>query len=50
MMRTFEAAAFELCRQSIARGFGGRLDDVVIALCEDGRSVVVYAFSPTTRH
>ena len=44
MMRTFEIAAFELCRQSLARGFGGRLDDVVIALCEDHRSIVVYAF------
>ena len=44
MMRTFEAAAFELQRQSIARGFGGRLDDLEVALCEDRRSVTVYAF------
>ena len=39
MMQTFEVAAFDLQRQSIARGFDSRLDDLDIALCENGRSV-----------
>ena len=42
--RTFELALFELQRQSIARGFGGRLDDVLFALCDDCMSVTIYAF------
>lgn len=40
---TFEIARAELRRQSIAAGFGGRLDDVAVALTENGAKVVVFA-------
>jgi hypothetical protein len=41
---TFDEARFYLQRLSVERGFGGRLDDVDVCLCEDGKTVSVWAF------
>ena len=44
LANAFEIARAELRRQSIAAGFGGRLDDVAVALAENGTTCVVFAF------
>jgi hypothetical protein len=41
--RTFEEARRELQRQSVERGFGGRLEDVSVTLTEDGKHVSVWS-------
>jgi hypothetical protein len=41
---TFQEALFSLQRQSVERGFGGRLEDIDVTLCEDQRTVSIWAF------
>jgi hypothetical protein len=42
---TLPEALASLQQQSIERGFGGRLSDIDVRLCEDGRTVSVWAFA-----
>jgi hypothetical protein len=41
---TVDDAILDLRRQSIERGLGGRLEDFDVYLCEDRRTVSVFAF------
>ncbi len=43
-MSDMAAALFSLWEQSIERGFAGRLEDFDIKLCEDDRTVSIWAF------
>jgi hypothetical protein len=43
-MNSMHEALAYLREQSIARGLGGRLEDFDIRLCEDGRTISIYAF------
>ena len=43
-MTDMAAALFSLRQQSIERGFAGRLEDFDIKLCEDDRTVSIWAF------
>jgi hypothetical protein len=44
-MTELDRVIAELREQSFARGFGGRLEDFDVTLCEDGRTVSVWAFA-----
>ena len=43
-MSDIATALFSLRRQSLERGFAGRLEDFDIKLCEDDRTVSIWAF------
>ena len=43
-MSNITSALFSLSGQSIERGLGGRLEDFSINLCEDNRTVSIWAF------
>jgi hypothetical protein len=53
-MSNITSALFSLRQQSVARGFGGRLSDFDIKLCEDSKTISVWAFyemdSPLMAH
>jgi hypothetical protein len=43
-MTSMETALFSLRQQSLDRGLGGRLEDFDIRLCEDQRTISIWAF------
>ena len=43
-MSNITTALFSLWQQSIDRGFAGRLEDFDIKLCEDDRTISIWAF------
>ena len=43
-MSDMTTALFSLRQQSVARGFSGRLEDFDVRLCEDAKTISIWAF------